>query len=310
MRRLLVLALALLAVAPASAQTFGLNNGLLDIQVRNDNGAIFSATFTGNEFYRSGFFASDFGFQNGTDSSSFALVDTNGSTPAGVTLGSVTQPGGANTAVIAAGTYSGGGANVAYTRTYTLVPGRNLLSVSSSFTNNGGAPVTLRLFDSADPDQVDTTTTNDVTTVNAFTVAQASNNINGLTAIYGFNSSGGIIGFGGGTSPFGLTMGSGDDLNTFFTTPYDPNNDPDDIGFAVAREFTLAAGASADFTYLNAFGSTLDEARAEFATAVPEPTTIAYIGFAACVGGYGVWRRRQKQNGVKAASRRFARKMA
>jgi len=135
-----------IALGASSAQALTLDNGSLKLTINDGNGAINSVLFGGSEFYRQGTYVSNFGFQNGTDTSTFASNDAYGSAAVPVTV-----TGGSGSASVK-GTFTGGGANISFSRVYSLVPGLNVIRTITTFANKG-ADTTLSAFDTFDPDQ-------------------------------------------------------------------------------------------------------------------------------------------------------------
>lgn len=290
---LALVAVALLATAQSARADILLSQGPLSVTIRSDNGAINNVLFSGAEFYRQGTFVSDFGFQVGTNTGTFSRNTANGVTGTPVTVAGTT------TAVVT-GIVPGTAGNVAFTRTYSLVPGLNVLRTTTTLTNNGVASATIRAFDTADPDQGNGpplnqgfSTVNDVYSLGGFLVGRSTaNGPSPFTVVFGPD---GVTGFGGGSSPFVLEIGNGPELNTFFSTPFDPNGANQDIGFGFGREVTLAAGGSSTIVFDQAFGTTQANAENAFlaAQAVPEPTTMVLFGLCAVAGGGFAWRRRR-----------------
>lgn len=287
-------ALAVLCLAGYAQADPVLTNGNLTVTINGTpNGAFRTTVFSGTEFYRQGSFVSDFGYQVGSNTGTFSINTTTGST--GITT-TVNPNTGTVSSVSVSGTFNG----LNFTRTYTLVPGQNVLQTSTTFTNPTGSAATIRGFDTFDPDQgipalSSFSTFNDRYNLSGYTVAAASDG-NDLTVLYGSADNGNVLGFGSGTSPFGLGIASGSDLNTFFGSPFDPNNALQDIGVGVGREFTVAAGGSFSYDFLQAFGNTRAEAEAAFlAAVVPEPATMAMFGLCAAGAGLYGWRRRKAQ---------------
>ncbi|BAZ27071.1 hypothetical protein NIES4073_79870 [Kalymmatonema gypsitolerans NIES-4073] len=282
-----------LGLGVSSAQAFTISNGSLTVDIRNDNGAINSLLFGGSEFYREGTYVSDFGFQAGTGTSTFVLNSAYG----GGQSVSVTNSSGL---VGVTGTYTGGGSNINFRRTYSIVPGLNVLRVATDFINNG-ADTTLSYFDTFDPDQGidkgrDFETSNDVSTLatgaGTAKVGQASES-GGLTVVMGSLDPNVTVGSG---DPFQIADGSA--LNNFFSSPVDGNGTFADQGTHVGLRTLLAAGSSRTFVYDQAFGETAAAARAQFVSAngsepVPEPLTI--LGSLAAGGIGAALRRKYKQ---------------
>ena len=246
-RALLTLLFMVAAIVPSTARAITLTNGALTVEIRSDNGAIDSVVFGGANFYKQGTFVSDWGMQNGTSTATFALNTTDGLTGIPAT---VTTPSGT---VQVAGTYTGGGANVTFTRTYSLVPGLNVLRIATQFLNAGSA-VTVSYFDTFDPDQgmpsLGFATYNDV----LGNVARASATSD-LTVVMGSEDAGVTLAAG---SPFRIDSGTA--LNSFFAAPFDGNGALADQGMHVGLRFPLAAAESRTFTYDQAYGTSTTDA--------------------------------------------------
>ena len=243
---------------------------LLKVDIREDNGAIDTVLFSGSDFCNPGGPVSDFGLQNGTNTSSFVRNDTSGFTQQPV---SVSEDDGS---VVVTGTYTQGGANVDFKRTYTQIDGFNAFEVETEFTNNG-SDVNLRYFDTFDPDQgVDRgsgfSTFNDVLTLDTGAgeakIGQATES-GGLTFILGSLDSDATVASG---NPFSISSGS--TLNNFFTSPFDGNGALADSGTHIGVELDLDAGESETFNYLQAYGETIDQAQEQFIDALTPPAEI------------------------------------
>ena len=259
------------------AQAFTLTNGSLDVTIRSDNGAIDgimfdNQTFHSSDFFNSGIPVSDFGFQNGADTSTFVRNTTTGFTQQLVDVTSTAE------SVVVTGTYTGGGANLDFTRTYSLVNGVNALRIKTDFVNNGSA-IALRYFDTFDPDQgIDQgngfQTFNDILNLNTpagnAIVGQATE-LDGLTVVLGSLDANAIISAGP-----DLSINTGSELNSLFSNPFDPNGTFADLGTHIGGiEFLLGDGATGSFEYLHGYGKSVEEAQQAFikATSVPEPSS-------------------------------------
>ncbi len=277
MARLFFLAL-FVSVLGTQTHAGVLTNGSLTVTLRS-NGAIDSAVFGGANFFKplAGTHVSNFGLQNGTDTNTFLLNDTNGG--AGLSL--------AETGFSYSGTHSwGSDANLAYLRSYSLVAGLNALRVSTTITNTGLNGLTVSHFDTFDPDQAfgvipggvlaSYQTHNDVFGLAGGLVGQASINAGGsqLTVLVGSLDSRAVIASG---DP--LQIGSGTDLNDFFLAPADANGVLDDEGTHIGFRQALSANQSTTFTYIMAFGANPNDAQRDFTLAsVPEPSTLVVFG--------------------------------
>ena len=256
---------------PASAASFNLTNGTLSVTI-GDNGAIDTLTFTGIDFYNPGTPVSDIGLQVGTNTATFRLNTTTG----GVAIpGSSTNP-------TWTGTYAPLGGTDNVTKTYSLVSGLNVLQVTTTLTNNTGSAITIRAFDTFDPDQgtpvgAGASTFNDIYLLGSGNVMRSTSNAgaNSRTVVMGYSPE---EAFGGGSSSFGLGVSNGTELNACFATPFDPNGAFSDIGICIGAELTIAAGGSVTWTYYQAYGLTQAAAEAAFLAAVPEPTTLLLFG--------------------------------
>ena len=281
-----------IALGVSSAQALTLDNGSLKLKIDDGNGAINSVLFGGSEFYRQGTFVSDFGFQNGADTSTFATNTAYGS--AGVP---VTVTGGSSSASVD-GTFTGGGAKISFSRVYSLVPGLNVIRTITTFVNNG-ADTTFGAFDTFDPDQgIDKGngfgTSNDVlklvTDEGLAKVGQATES-GGLSVVIGSLNPATTVASG---NPFQIN--SGFDLNSFFASPFDGNGSFDDQGTHIGIQKFLTAGSSFSFAYDQAFGSSSSGAQAAFISAhsgVPIPTPALLPGLIGL--GMGVLRKRKAE---------------
>ena len=249
---------------------FALTNGSLLADIREDNGAIDTIFFGGSDFFNPGGPVSNFGFQNGADTFTFVANDTSGFGPQPVTVERIGD------AVVVTGTYTGGGANVDFTRTYSLVDDFNVVSIETEFVNNG-SDLTLSYFDTFDPDQgVDQgnsfETFNDVLTLDTgfgeATVGQATE-LDGLTFIAGSLNSDITVASG---SPFGIFDGF--TLNDFFASPFDGDGALDDQGTHIGIQLDLDAGETDSFEYFQAYGVSIEDAQEQFIQAVAPPTEI------------------------------------
>jgi len=290
-------AFVLLACGIARADV-ALTNHSLTVGIRTDNGAINGVTFGGSDYYNPGIPVSNWGLQSGTATSSFVLNTTTGGAGQSVTVASVGE------SVIVTGTYTGGGADVDFTRTYALVPDRDVLRISMVFVNYG-ADLTLSLFDTLDPDQgVDqghgNETYNDVfllsTQLGTARVGRAAES-GGLSVVMGSRHPSVAVASG---SPFRISTGSL--LNGFFSAPHDGDGAFADEGTHVGLRAFLASGSSIMFTYDQAYGPTPEKARDEFLAAnIPAPGAglLGLIGLA-IVGGLKharTWRRKHAPPG-------------
>ncbi len=298
------IALALICWNAAAAGV--ITNGALSVTVDNTNGAIgsggVSVTFAGADFYFPGTPVSNFGLQNGTDTSTFVSNGPTGLNNQPVTV--VNTP----SAITVSGLYTGGGASLLFDRVYSIVTGQDVLRISTTFLNSGVSG-TFGYFDTFDPDQgIDLGngfgTYNDVFTLvtgaGPATVGQATE-LGGVTVVMGSLDPGTTVASG---SPFGIFDGSA--LNAFFSAPFDGNGTFDDSGTHVGRIFTVSAGGSFTFTYDQAFGTTPSAAQAAFVAAdpaaaqpVPEPSSLALCAVLGVAGAVKrIKRRRQLQRAV------------
>ncbi len=257
-----LLVLGLFAVFWSSSSTAAnLSNGSLSVTIRDGNGAIDAVRFGGSDFYNAGTPVSNYGFQNGTSTVTFSRVTTDGSFQGPVAISSVTPVG---SSVRVVGSYTGGGASVGFVRTYSLVPGLDVLEVQIELTNTGGSPVSLRWYDTFDPDQGSDLgrgfdTFNDVFEIEAGVRVGQATDTGGLSVVMGSRSPGSLVASGG---PF--EIGSGSELNAFFTSPVDGAGLRSDQGTHVGGAASLAPGASTTLVYYQAYGLTAEAARFAF----------------------------------------------
>lgn len=253
--------------------------------------------FAGTDFYIPGTPVSNFGLQNGTDTSTFVSNGPTGLNNQPVTV--VNTP----SAITVSGLYTGGGASLLFDRVYSIVTGLDVLRISTTFLNSGVSG-TFRYFDTFDPDQGMALgngfgTFNDVFTLvtgaGSATVGQATE-FGGVTVVMGSLDPSTTVASG---SPFGIFDGSG--LNAFFSAPIDGNGTFADSGTHVGRIFTVPTAGSFTFTYDQAFGTTPAAAQIAFVAAntaaVPEPSSLAMLGVAGLIGA--VRRYRQRRSAVQ-----------
>jgi cysteine-rich repeat protein len=243
-------------LTPPSLHAIILTNGSLTVDIRSGNGAIDSVTFGGANFYDQGTHVSDWGLQSGTDTSSFRLNNTYGGTDQPVSVTS--SPG----TVTVSGTFTAGGNNLAFSRSYTLVAGFNVLRITTEFVNNGG-DMTVSYFDTFDPDQgyplgFGFGTFNDVFTLGSAKVGQAYAS-NDLTVVMGSQDPAVTVAAG-----FPFSIWDGATLNSFFSAPFDGNGAFDDSGLHIGFRFILPAGGSRTVIYDQAYGTTHSAAQTAF----------------------------------------------
>jgi hypothetical protein len=236
-----------------------LKDGPLSVAVRSDNGAIRGVAFGGTDVYFPGTPVSDFGFQLAADTTTFRLNNAKGRTDQPVTV----NEGAGN--ITAYGTYVIGATQIDFERRYELLPGKNVLRITTTFLNHG-PDVTLSYFDTFDPDQGDMRgwgrgTFNDVYALEGHAVARATDR-GGWTVVMGSGEPGLTLGAG---NPFSIDRGT--TLNTFFATPYDGNGSFADSGLHVGRRVVLPQYVLQTFVYDQAYGTTLMDAEAAFRSA-------------------------------------------
>ncbi len=239
-----------------------LTNGRLNVVVRPGNGSIRALTFSGYDFYNAGTPVSDFGFQNDTDTATYRRNRTNGT---GTTYEQPVSITATLQQITVAGTYTGGGASVAFSRRYELVPDLDILRITTTFTNHGEA-MFMSCFDTFDPDQgtgrgYGRNTYNDVYLLGAAVVGRSIDR-GGMTTLVGSQDPFVTVGAG---YPFWLDKGS--TLNTFFDAPYDGNGALADQGLHIGARFFLPAGGSYTFTYDHAVGPSVAAAEDQFVRA-------------------------------------------
>ena len=265
LRRGIVFA-SLFTLSAAGATT--VSDGNMVVTLTPTSGSIYSAAYSGFEVFRLGVFTANWGLQVGTDTTTFRTNTINDTSGIPVSIAGTTVT----------GTYTAGGSNVALTRTYQAVTGHETLKITNTFVNNGASAVTLRYFDTFDPDQVTSTTLNDVFVLAGKTVAQASGTGSPpITFILGFNGVTPVLSAGAPYDYNGITTGTL--LNTVFTSPADGNGAASDSSVNLIAEQAIAPGGTWSFEVLLAFGGTQAIAQANFSAqstapviAVEQPT--------------------------------------
>ncbi|MFZ4596161.1 MAG: hypothetical protein ACOYOF_18025, partial [Verrucomicrobiaceae bacterium] len=258
-RSILALSCALAACYTAHAGT--ITDGALTVVIDDNNGAIQSAQLGGKEYFRLGTFVSDWGLQVGTDTTTFRVNNANATEGIPVTVSGTT----------ATGTYSAGGATISASRTYNAVPGQNTLRITNSFTNTGSSSVSLRYFDTFDPDQGTgfsgyntPSTQNDVLIVSGRSVAQASIPASTVhTLILSAPSLTPVLSAGG-----AFQISSGAILNAEQSTPTDGNGTSADLGLHLIADQVILPGSSWTFDVYVTFGTSVATAQASFTSAV------------------------------------------
>ena len=279
------------ACSVSAANALSISNGSLSVDI-GSNGAIDTLSFGGSDFYNPGTPVSNFGFQLGTDTSTFRSNTTTGSIGTPVSVSNT--PG----SVSVVGSYMG----IGFTRSYSLVDGLNVLRITTDFTNTSGTSKLLSYFDTFDPDQGydkgnSYRTTNDVfsltTGAGDATVGQATET-GSLSVVMGSLFSGTTVASG---NPFAIRSGSA--LNNFFSSPFDGNGSFADSGLHIGVRSEIAAGGTFSFSYDQGYGTSSTAAKEAFIAAnpggsedVPEPMTILGTILA---GGYGIHRKRKNK---------------
>jgi hypothetical protein len=240
-----------------------LTDGAMSVTVDGTSGAIYNATYSGHEFFREGTYVSDWGLQIGTDTTTFRKNTAN--SEAGIPITVIGNAAG--------GSYTAGGANVAVTRSYQAVAGAESLRITNTFVNNGASAVTLRYFDTLDPDQGYSinstyTTANDVLLVGGRPVAQATISPSPqLTCL--LTGTGIVPVLSAGGSYFQIDSGS--TLNTVFSAPADDNGAISDNGLDLIAQQTIPPGGTWTFQVLLSFGASVTSAQSHLMLAYPPP---------------------------------------
>ena len=262
----LLFGMLLVGFASAPSQSSVLTNGSLTVVIRDGNGAIDEVRFGGSDFYNPGSSVSNYGFQNGISTSTFSLATTDGSLFGNIFISSVSTVG---DTVVVSGRFTGGGASVDFTRTYSLIPDTNALQVQIELTNSGITDATVRWFETFDPDQgIDHgrgfTTFNDVFEIApGVNVGQAVDS-GDLTVVIGSPEPDSVVASG---NPFQID--SGFSLNAFFDNPFDGGGAPADSGTHVGGTvMSLSPAGSASLVYYHGYGLSTADARSAFLDAL------------------------------------------
>ena len=255
-----------------------LTQGNLVVTITNYGGRISSVRFKDIELYKVGYFVCDWGLQTGANAATFVHNEAN--------YGNIGQPmslaaSNANSASYT-GTYTAGGANVAVGRQYVLVPGFDVLAITQTFTNNGPTNITLRCFDTFDPDWL----SNNVAFYNMYahrysfpvggTSIQAGRGImtnDGTTILLGTTDAAAVL---AACSPYYFGIQDASNLNSFFATDgADSGGAVVDATLDIGREMTIAPGAGASFVYFQSIASSAPAAQLELGYAATGNTNIA-----------------------------------
>jgi uncharacterized repeat protein (TIGR01451 family) len=261
---------AVLTVTPLVGSTI-LSQGNLVITIDNLGARIYSVLFQGAELYRVGMFISDWGLQTGTDSTTFVRNENSGGT-----TGQPMTPVSSNTLSASySGIYLAGGANVALTRAYALLPGSDVLRTVQTFTNNGSTPITLRCFDTFDLDWSQggisffNMYADRYLVTNASTVIQMGRGImvqTNVVVILGTSDPAAVLAASA-TTYFGIQTSAS--LNSFFATGgADSDGASVDDSLDIGREFVLAPGAGAAFVFYQSVATNVPIAEAGILTGI------------------------------------------
>lgn len=251
-----------------TAQAATITNGTLTLDV-NATGSIRDVTNGAGGFWNFGTPTIGFGISSsagfGRENANIFVSNFGGATVGGPTT------------IVATGSW--GGLN--YTRTYSL-SGFDV-NISTLITNIGTGSETFKWFDSGDPDQGiprsgGFNSFNDV--LPGYAIATNSTGVPPDLVKWSRTDASAVLTF----TPGSLDINNAVQLNSLFTTPYDPNLADEDIGIAIIWEKTLAAGDSITLNYIQSYGTPDD-------ILVPEPGTFALLG-AGVLGLFGARRRK------------------
>ncbi|WP_108260886.1 VPLPA-CTERM sorting domain-containing protein [Mangrovicoccus ximenensis] len=236
------------------------------VTVNDRSGTISGFRFGGTEFFALGAWVSDFGFQIGTDTATFAKATATGGL-VGMAAPSMSSDGGR---ITASGTYRG----LSFTRSYEILADDPVLKIETIFRNPTGSSVSLRAFENTDPDQQGFSTRNDVISVDghAATLASAAS---GLSVVMG-TAPGQVA------TVRDFSVDNGHELNAFFGPAIDPNGAHGDTGHIIGLDLAVGAGSSAGYTSYYAAGYSASAAAGAFADAlasaeVPLPAALPML---------------------------------
>ncbi len=256
---------------PSAADANDITNGALTVRIEGSR--IKFAKLGDQEFFNKGTTPiSDFGFQIGSDIGTFVIVNNDHGAQGTVGIADASQSSDGSVVTVS-GRYIRS-VDVGYVRTYSIVPGTNVLRVSTTYTNNIDAAInSLVVFDTFNPEQGATSDTANKllplqTGSGTAKVAQAAANEGpaGLTVVAGTLDQEAHVGFH--ESLIGIR--DGNDLNHIldhFSSPFDPDNGYANIGFSTVRIIPFDGAESHSFTVDLAFGDTPEEAREQFQNA-------------------------------------------
>ena len=255
---------ALLVISASPGTT--LSQGNLSITLSNASAGISSFRFQGSEIYRIGTYISDWGLQAGSNSVTF-VRNANGAAPGQPMFLASADAASANYY----GTYTTGGANVDLTREYALLPGSDVLRTRMSFQNNGASSITLRYFETFDVDYLTYyETIADRYTINTngyeIQIGRSSVVSASLTVMLGSVDPEAIIAACG--TNLGITSSAA--LNSHFATRgADSNGATLDKSLDIAREYVLAPGEKAIFTFYQSVATTLAQSQSALLANLP-----------------------------------------
>ena len=234
-----------------------LTQGLMSVRIDDEGACIDSVKYAGGELYKLGYFTSDWGLQSASNITTFRHNANAGNLADIPMVRQSVSP----VSVTYTGVYAVSGTTSLVTRAYAFVPGLPVLKTTIQLKNTGPVAVTLRSFDTFDPDAGGTSTLMDrfsVTNASVIQMGQAVS-LNNTTVVLAAADAATLIGASG-FDYSGILDGTR--LNTFNATGgADSNGSLTDGSLDIGASLLVQPGATRTFTYYHSIGATPAEAQ-------------------------------------------------